>query len=55
MRIHPAMLAGVSAPLVYGATVALGGWLTPDYSHVASPISELITPGAPANEKPATS
>lgn len=38
---------GVAAPLVYLGTVVLGGIITPDYSHAAQAISELIAAGAP--------
>ena len=40
------LLAGMAAPLVYAATVILGGLLTPDYSHVDQAISELTATGA---------
>lgn len=39
--------AGVAAPLVYGATVVAGGWLTPGYSAAGNMISELTMAGAP--------
>lgn len=39
--------AGVAAPLVYLATVLVGGAITPGYSHVAQAISELVETGAP--------
>lgn len=39
--------AGVAAPLVYAGAVIGGGWATPGYSHLASTISELTTPGQP--------
>jgi hypothetical protein len=42
------LLAGVIAPLVYAATVVIGGGLTPGYSHLAFPISALMVKGAPA-------
>lgn len=40
------LLAGMAAPLVYAATVILGGVLTPNYSHVDQAISELTATGA---------
>jgi hypothetical membrane protein len=43
-------LCGVGATLLYLATVILGGFLTPGYSHMAHAISELIGAGAPAKE-----
>ena len=48
MSTRLAILAGILAPLLYAATVVLGGLLTPGYSHVADPISALIQSGAPA-------
>jgi Protein of unknown function (DUF998) len=39
---------GALAPIVYAATVVLGGVLTPGYSHTAGPISALTMAGAPA-------
>jgi hypothetical membrane protein len=41
------MLSGVLAPIIYVATVILGGLLRPGYSHVAEAISELVATGAP--------
>jgi len=41
------MLSGVLAPIIYVATVILGGLLRPGYSHVAEAISELVAAGAP--------
>lgn len=41
-------VAGVAAPLIYGAAVALGGQMTPGYSHMANAISELTDIDAPA-------
>jgi hypothetical membrane protein len=41
------MLCGVLAPVVYVATVILGGLLRPDYSQKAQAVSELIEAGAP--------
>ena len=41
------LAAGIAAPLLYLATVVLGGWLTPDYSHLGLPVSALFAVGAP--------
>ena len=41
------MLGGLLAPVVYAATVILGGSLRPDYSHMAQPVSDLIASGTP--------
>jgi hypothetical membrane protein len=38
---------GILAPLLYGATVIIGAWLRPDYSHATHAISELTAVGAP--------
>ncbi len=40
-------VCGILAPLLYTFTVILGGVITPNYSHVANAISELIESGAP--------
>jgi hypothetical protein len=45
MSYRPA-LAGVGAALVYGATVLVGGAITPGYSHVRDHVSTLIQAGA---------
>jgi hypothetical membrane protein len=47
MRLTLPIVAGLAAPLVYAATVAVFGNLTPGYSHVANAISELNLPNAP--------
>lgn len=39
-------LCGILAPLLYVATVALGGALYPGYSHRAQPVSDLVAAGA---------
>jgi hypothetical protein len=41
------MLCGILAPILYVATVILGGLLRPGYSHIAQPVSDLIATGAP--------
>lgn len=41
------IICGVLAPIVYLATVVLGGLLRPGYSHTAQAISELLAAGAP--------
>lgn len=41
------MLCGILSPVVYVMTVALGGFLRPDYSHKSQFISELIIIDAP--------
>ena len=46
MKYKLLALCGIFAPLLYAFTVILGGVLTPDYSHVANAISELIESGA---------
>lgn len=43
-----AALAGLAAPIVYAFGVAVGGFVTPAYSHLANMISELTMAGAPA-------
>lgn len=46
--IHPILLlSGFTAPLVYVATVVVGGWATPGYSHLTQPVSALFETGAP--------
>lgn len=40
------MPAGQAAPLVYAATVVLGGAITPGYSHLHQPVSALFESGA---------
>ena len=40
-------MCGVASPLVYLATVLLGDWGTPDYSHISMAVSELSEVGAP--------
>ena len=40
-------LAGLAAVLTYAATVLIGGWLTPGYSHLDQPVSALFALGAP--------
>jgi len=46
--LHRLLLqAGIAAPLVYLATVAVGGWTTLDYSHLGDPVSALFAAGAP--------
>ena len=47
MRNKVYILAGILAPVLYVATVILGGVLRPDYSHIAQPVSDLIATGAP--------
>lgn len=47
MRNKILMLCGILAPVVYVATVILGGILRPGYSHVSQAVSELIATGAP--------
>jgi hypothetical membrane protein len=47
MRLTLPIVAGLAAPLLYAATVAVFGNLTPGYSHVANAISELNLPNAP--------
>lgn len=41
------LAAGLAAPLAYLATVIIGGWLTPGYSHLHQPVSALFEAGAP--------
>jgi hypothetical protein len=41
------MLCGILSPILYVMTVALGGFLRPDYSHKSQFISELIVIDAP--------
>ena len=43
-----ALAAGVSVPLIYLATLAVGGWLAPDYSHLTQYASELGMSGSPS-------
>jgi len=46
--LHRLLLqAGIAAPLVYLATVAVAGWATPGYSHLDQPVSALFEAGAP--------
>jgi len=40
-------VCGTLAPILYVATVALGGAIRPGYSHIAQAVSELIETGAP--------
>jgi hypothetical protein len=40
-------LFGIAAPLLYVATVILGGALRPGYNHLSMAVSELIEAGAP--------
>ena len=47
MKYRLLAVCGIIAPLLYVFTVALGGILTPNYSHVSNAISELIETGAP--------
>jgi hypothetical membrane protein len=47
MKCRLLAVCGIIAPLLYVFTVALGGILTPNYSHVSNAISELIETGAP--------
>lgn len=42
----PLMICGMLAAVIYVGTVILGGFLRPDYSHVAEAISELVAAGA---------
>jgi Protein of unknown function (DUF998) len=42
------LLCGIASPALYLIAVVLGGLLTPGYSHVAQPVSDLIATGAPA-------
>jgi len=44
---RPIALAGFAAPLVYVATVIVGGIVTPGYSHLDQPVSALFAVGAP--------
>lgn len=41
------LFAGILAPLVYVATVIIGGASTPGYDHLAQPVSALFEVGAP--------
>lgn len=41
------LAAGLAAPALYGATVIIGGFATPGYSHLAQPVSALFETGAP--------
>lgn len=41
------LFCGVFAAVLYGATVILGGFIRPGYSHLAEAISELVAAGAP--------
>ena len=43
----PLLLCGAVAAILYLATVLLGGWLRPGYSHLSMAISELVADGAP--------
>jgi hypothetical membrane protein len=47
MRLNLPIAAGLLAPLLYAANVAVFGGLTPGYSHVANAVSELTLPAAP--------
>jgi hypothetical protein len=47
MRLNLPVAAGLLAPLLYAANVAVFGGLTPGYSHVADAVSELNLPNAP--------
>jgi hypothetical membrane protein len=47
MNTRTAAAFGLAAPVLYGATVILGGALWPQYSHVADPISLLTSTEAP--------
>ena len=40
-------LCGILSPIVYVATVALGGFMDPTYSHIVKTVSELVQIGAP--------
>jgi hypothetical protein len=42
------VVGGALAPLAYLLAVAIGGWLTPGYSHVAGAVSALLMTGAAA-------
>jgi len=46
--MRPAYKAfGIISPAIYILTVILGGFLRPGYSHLADPVSELTSSGAP--------
>lgn len=47
MNAKTAAIFGLSAPLLYGGTVILGGVLWPEYSHLSDPISLLASAQAP--------
>jgi hypothetical protein len=47
MKTKLITLCGLTAPLLYAATVILGGALRPGYNHISQAISELIMAGAP--------
>lgn len=47
MRNKVFILCGILGPIVYIATVILGGILRPGYSHISQAVSELIATGAP--------
>jgi hypothetical membrane protein len=42
------VVLGIAAPTIYCFAVALGGLITPRYSHIANSISELTSPGVTA-------
>ena len=47
MRLTLPIVAGLLAPVLYAASVAVFGGVTPGYSHFANAISELNQPDAP--------